>query len=68
MFFRRSDALGRIANKLSHSVLLRQPTALIRVHDIKVGLTLFLFFVACFLAFMYAKEKETHHARFTGPA
>ena len=39
-----------------------------RVHDIKVELTLFLFFVACFLAFMYAKEKETHHARFTGPA
>ena len=26
------------------------------------------FFCACFLACMYAKYEETHHARFTGPA
>ena len=38
------------------------------VRAIKVWFTLFLFFVACFLACIYAKYEETHHARFTGPA
>src|SRR5581483_1047142 len=43
------------------------PAKPIRVRDMKVGIRWGSFFVAYFLTFIYAKNKEATYARLTGP-